>query len=183
MTQFENIDVMILEFIQQNLHTPWLNNLAIFITTLGDGGLLWLLIAVVLLFRKQTRHMGIMVVLALIISTLLGEVTLKHLFLRPRPFLTYENFNPLVHPTGLYSFPSGHTASSFAVAGILIWGFKKYKVPILLVASLIALSRVFLLVHYPTDILAGIILGFLCSQLVIWMYTHHKYLTQKLTKH
>ncbi|NLZ48864.1 MAG: phosphatase PAP2 family protein, partial [Clostridiales bacterium] len=69
-----------------------------------------------------------------------------------------------------FSFPSGHTGFSFAATGVLAKYFRKYRIPLFILASLMAFSRVYLCVHYPSDIIGGIILGLICSQISIWVF-------------
>ena len=108
---------------------------------------------------------------ALILSTILGEGILKHVVQRVRPSEDIPAVNLLIAKPLSYSFPSGHTASSFAVAGVLAKYFKDYAIEFLGLASLIAFSRLYLYVHYPTDVLAGIILGLICSRIIIYMFS------------
>ncbi|WP_342356973.1 phosphatase PAP2 family protein [Clostridium algidicarnis] len=109
-----------------------------------------------------------MALAALGLSTILGEGILKHVVHRMRPSSDINVINILIAKPLSYSFPSGHTTSSFAVAGVLSKHFKKYAVGFFALASLIAFSRLYLYVHYPTDVLVGIILGLLCS----WVINH-----------
>lgn len=113
-----------------------------------------------------------MVVAALFLATLLGEEIMKNLMQRPRPFIDHPAFS-LIIPTPLsFSFPSGHTTSSFAVAGVLATKIKKYKYIFLILAMAISFSRLYLLVHYPSDVIVGIILGLTCSFIVIKIFTY-----------
>jgi undecaprenyl-diphosphatase len=89
---------------------------------------------------------------------------------RIRPSADIPEINMLIAKPLSYSFPSGHAASSFAVAGVLSKYFKKYAPEFLGLASLIAFSRLYLYVHYPTDVLAGIILGLICSRIIIYIF-------------
>lgn len=164
------LDLGILEIVKNFHQYEPLNDLVIAITSLGNGGLIWMLICGVLLIDKKTRSAGFLALFALILSTLVGEVTLKHYFLRPRPFITHTDIVPLIYPKGIYSFPSGHTTSSFAVAGVLSYMLSRHRTAIWVLACLISLSRVYLLVHYPTDIIFGAVIGGLCSILTIKLY-------------
>lgn len=163
----QTIDNNILGFIQVNLHNPMLDKIMPLISMIGDVGAVWIAIAVAFLFFPKYRIYGIMIVFAVLLAALAGEVVLKHLVERIRPC----NLNTLVpmlisRPTD-FSFPSGHTSVSFA-ATIIIWkANRKFGIFALLLASLIAFSRLYLYVHYPTDILAGIALGLLCGATAI----------------
>lgn len=154
-----NIDNWILSFIQEYIANPFLDRVFPLITSIGDTGLLWIAIAVVLLFSRKNRKVGVLLIVALLITTFLGEGILKNLIQRPRPFLAMNKDVLLIDRPSSYSFPSGHTGSSFAAAYILANYFKRYRIIFYIIASLIAFSRLYLYVHYPTDILGGIALG------------------------
>lgn len=163
------MDLSILESIQNNFQSPLNDIIFSTITKLGDAGFLWLVIAFALIVTKKYRKIGILVVMALILTTLVGELFIKHLVQRPRPFVVHSHLNTVIPKVSGYSFPSGHTASSFAAAIILINEFKKYWIPILVLAIGIAISRLYLLVHYPSDVIAGMLLGISCSLVVLKM--------------
>lgn len=171
----QNIDLMGLKFIQEFLHYPVLDKLMIFITTLGNGGGIWITVAVYLLLNKKYRKIGIMSIIALVLVTILGEGLMKHIVQRLRPFADYPTFQLIIAKSSLYSFPSGHTASSFAVAGVLSKEFKKYRVGIFSFASLIAFSRIYLFVHYPSDIVGGIILGLFSAWITYELFNNSEY--------
>ena len=161
MNQFE---ASIILWIQENLRGP-LDKVVKVITTLGDDGIAWIAIGVTLLFWKKTRVIGATVLVSLLLDYLIVNVTLKTLFARPRPYVTNELITPLVGGTSAYrSFPSGHSGGSFAAMSA-IWRLtpKKIGIPALVLATLVALSRLYVGVHYPTDIIAGCIIGFVCS--------------------
>ncbi|SHH76797.1 phosphatase PAP2 family protein [Clostridium grantii] len=155
----QNTDLWILEFIQQFLNYPLMDKLMIYITTLGDKGAIWILISIFLLINKNHRKTGIMVMIALVLSTILGEGIIKHIVQRLRPFATYPSFKLIIGKQTMYSFPSGHTATAFAAAAVLSKEFKKYNILFFSIAGLIAFSRLYLFVHYPSDIIVGILLG------------------------
>ncbi len=164
MAQFE---IQILNGIQNLLGCKFCDVLFETITHLGDAGLFWIILAVVLLFFKKTRKTGICMGLALVLGLIFGNLILKNVFQRMRPFY-YDS--ALISPETLlidiphdYSFPSGHTLASFNAALAIFWNNKKWGVPALVLAALIAFSRLYLFVHFPTDILGGILLAFACS--------------------
>lgn len=167
MSLLQRLDNSILVLIKNSMHSIIMDKFMIIITSLGNGGVIWLLIAALLIINKKYRNVGFMAIGALILATVLGEGVLKHLVQRVRPSADIPAVNLLIAKPLSYSFPSGHTTSSFAVAGVLAKYLKKYSIGILGLASLIAFSRLYLYVHYPTDVIAGIILGLLCSKLVI----------------
>ncbi len=165
MNQFE---ASIILWIQENLRGA-LDGLWIFITHLGDDGILWIILGIVLLFWKKTRPIGLTMLISLLFDYLIINVTLKDLIARPRPFVVNEAIKPLVTGVSPYrSFPSGHSGGSFAAMFALYkWVPKKVGIPALVLAALVALSRLYVGVHYPTDIIAGCIVGFMCS---VWAY-------------
>lgn len=158
-------DMPVLSFVQQHLHNPFTDLFFPFITYLGELGACWVFISLVLLFMKKYRRAGFLMLAALILATLLGEGLLKHIVCRPRPFesLLPPGTSLLIPPPGGYSFPSGHTCASFAAAVALFSQHKKQGAPALVLAALIGFSRVFLFVHFPSDVLAGALLGTLAG--------------------
>jgi undecaprenyl-diphosphatase len=147
-----------------------MDKVMVIITSLGNMGIIWVVISALLIMNKKYRSVGIMVLAALLLSTILGEGILKHVVRRIRPSANISAVNLLITKPLTYSFPSGHTTSSFAAAGILARCFKEYALEIFALASLIAFSRLYLYVHYPTDVLAGIILGLACSNVITYMF-------------
>ncbi len=152
----------LLQLIQQ-MHNDILDKIMIFITSLGDKGMVWIVLALVLLLFKKTRRCGVAVLVALALQLLLGNILLKNIFARLRPFYDYPTVKLLIDKPGGFSFPSGHTFSSFAAAASVLLYNKKIGIPAIVLASLIAFSRLYLFVHYPTDILAGIFFGILVA--------------------
>lgn len=151
-------DFILLNFIRDNLSGNFLDYLMKFITHLGDGGGIWVISAITLLCFRKTRRAGIWLAIALAVAAVLGDIVLKNIFTRMRPFAA-ANVPIIINPPGSYSFPSGHTGSSFAAATVLSGFYKKWAVLFYTVAALIAFSRVYLYVHYPSDIVGGVILG------------------------
>jgi len=155
-TQF---DLNLLKLIHEIFYFPPIDGIMKFISFLGNGGFVWIVTALFLLIFKKTRRMGAAVSLALIFSLVVGNILMKPIIARVRPFDFDLSVVPLIKPPTDFSFPSGHTLSSFAAAGALLFCNKKAGIPAMVLASLIAFSRLYLLVHYPTDVLAGIIIG------------------------
>lgn len=143
-------------------------------TFLGNGGAIWILIAGLLILNKKYRDVGFMTLGAVILSSILGEGILKHIVQRARPSASIPTANLLISKPLSYSFPSGHTTASFTAAGVLARYFNSYASGLFTLASLIAFSRLYLYVHYPTDVLAGIILGLICSRITIYIYSRIK---------
>lgn len=166
-----NFDNLILLFIKNNMHGNIMDKVMVIITSLGNGGAIWIIICGALIINKKYRKIGIMALGALILSAILGEGILKHVVQRIRPSADIPVINMLITKPLSYSFPSGHSASSFAVAGVLSKYFKKYAPGFLGLASLIAFSRLYLYVHYPTDVIAGMILGLICCRIIIYVFS------------
>lgn len=171
MNLIQKFDVYILELIKNNMHDPFLDKAMIVITSLGNMGIIWIAIAVFLIISKKYRKIGFMVLVALILGSILGDGIIKHVIKRLRPSYNIPAINLLIANPVSYSFPSGHTTSSFAAAGILSRYFEKYSLEIFSLAALIAFSRLYLYVHYPSDVLVGIILGLLCSKVTLYIFS------------
>ena len=154
-----NWEFALLDFIYQHFYHPISNALMVFITYLGEYGCIWIFLAILLLCKKKYRTYGILMLLSLLITFLIGEVGLKHIVGRVRPCDVQPFVSILIPKPNGFSFPSGHTASSFTAAVILFHANRKWGIGALILAFLIAFSRIYLYVHYPTDILAGMLLG------------------------
>ncbi len=152
-------DGAVMAWVQENFHNAFTDAIFPVITYLGEFGAVWLVLAAVLLCGKRTRLWGAGVLAALVLGVALGEGLLKYLVQRPRPFAVFPDASLLIPPPSGYSFPSGHACSSFAASTVLLRYSKKLGVPALILAVLIAFSRVFLFVHWPTDVLCGAALG------------------------
>ena len=129
----------------------------------GEVDWIWILLAVVLLARKSTRKLGTAVAISLVLDLILCNLLLKPIVARPRPFTFRPELTLLVKAPRDFSFPSGHTAASFAAASALLFSKHKSWIPAMVLAAAIALSRLYLYVHYPSDVLAGVAVGFLCG--------------------
>ena len=164
MNQFE---VSILLWIQENLRGA-LDGFWIFITHLGDSGYLWIAIGVALLLFKKTRPVGISVLLALVINVFMTNIGLKNIIARTRPFNVNPELVTLIKHPSSYSFPSGHTSGSLTAAFVLYHLMpKKIGVPAVVLATMIGFSRMYVGVHYPTDVLGGIMVAVIASTLGI----------------
>lgn len=146
------------------IHTPILNHFMYYITLLGDKGIFWIIVGIAMLFflPKRYRKIGLTVAIALVLSVIMCNLILKNAFHRDRPFwvdTTFENLFNYFDTIDDWSFPSGHTSASFASAlAIRMWKKREGIIAIIL-AALIAVSRLYLCVHYPTDVLVSLILG------------------------
>ena len=160
----ESFDLPILDWIAENLYCPLLDFLMPIITLFGDAGIFWIAVAVVLILIPKYRKIGLSMGAALLIGLLLCNLTLKPLVARMRPYdykLEYfgQTVRLLVERQSDFSFPSGHTIASFEAAVVLLYYNRKMGIPAMVLACLIAFSRLYLYVHYPTDVLVSMVLG------------------------
>lgn len=143
----------------QSIQNDFLTGIFKVITTLGEGGVLWIVLGLFLLFNKKTKWMGITVLAALLFTLLVGNLTLKPLVARPRPCWRHPEIPLLIANPKDFSFPSGHSMSSFAAAAsVLMWN-RRAGIAALAGAVIMACTRLYFYVHYPTDIVAGLLIG------------------------
>lgn len=159
------MDARLLLWIQEHLRIEALNGIVCFITSLGNTGLVWIAMSLVLLAIPRTRRWGLTCAIALLIGFLATNVALKNIVHRIRPYEVIETLRILIPPEHDLSFPSGHATSSIAAAWALFRiAPRKYGVPALVLGVLISLSRLYVGVHYPTDVLAGILVGLAAAE-------------------
>ena len=159
-----SFDLPILDWIAANLWCPVLDTVMPIITMFGDGGIFWIAISVILLFTKKYRKTGLSMAFALSMGLLVCNIILKPGVARIRPYdFQMEYFTKEIQliAGGMhdFSFPSGHTIASFEACTALMLGNKKFGIPATVLAVLVAFSRLYLYLHYPTDVIASIILG------------------------
>ena len=169
-----SFDLPILDWIQANLQCGFLDVLMPIITLFGEDGIFWIACAVILLILKKHRKTGLGMAFALIMGLILCNMTLKPLVQRIRPYdFQAQNYGItiklLIEGLHDYSFPSGHTIASFEAATVLLLNNKKLGIPAMILACLIAFSRLYLYVHYPTDVLVSIVLGIGIAFLANWL--------------
>ncbi|MCH5184534.1 MAG: phosphatase PAP2 family protein [Oscillospiraceae bacterium] len=164
MSFITDIDLYLLDLIQTYIRTPVLDKIMVFITLLGNGGFIWIIAAVSLSVIKKYRRCGLSMIIALVFCMMIGNGVLKPYFARIRPF-DLTGFEPLIKRPGGYSFPSGHTMAAFSCVCAVIFFDRVLGMGVLVLAVLMAFSRMYLYMHYPTDILGGIFFGavFGCS--------------------
>lgn len=160
-----SFDYSILNYINEHFHNAFFDGFFSIITHLADAGWFWIALAALLLCFKKTRKTGCVMVAALLMGVIFGNGILKPLIHRVRP---YDNaaWSPavtratlLISPPSDYSFPSGHTLASFEGAFGIFLCNKKWGAPALVLAVLISFSRLYFYIHYPTDVIGGMILG------------------------
>lgn len=166
MQSFLELDGNILLWIQQNVRQPWLTPIMKAVTALGDFGLIWIILTIILLIRRSSRGIGAQCALSLIFSSIIVNLVLKLIVARTRPYEVVPGLTLLVQRAWDYSFPSGHAAASFSAAWIIFRKApRKYGIPALVLAALISFSRLYVGIHYPTDVVCGILVGLFCA----WM--------------
>lgn len=177
----ENFDLPILNWIQQNLQSEVLDFLMPLITILGDAGIFWIACSVILMLIPKQRKAGFSMGIALLIGVVVCNLIMKPMFARIRPYtynidilkLDWSDFlvkgQLLVEKCSDFSFPSGHTIASFEASVALYKNNKRLGIPALILACLIAFSRLYLYVHYPTDVIASVILGTIFALLGNWI--------------
>ncbi len=154
-----SFEIEILDFIRESLSCRFFDVFFSTITRFADHGIGWIITAILLICFKKTRKMGISMGLALIIGYITGNMFLKNVVGRVRPYDFAGNIELLVEKLSDFSFPSGHTLCSFEGAFTIFIRNKRWGIAAIIFAALIALSRLYLYVHYPSDVLAGALLG------------------------
>lgn len=170
MAAFSQMEANILLWIQEHLRAGWLTPPMKVFSLMGDMGLFWIALTLLLLSFKRTRRVGAYCAVSMALTFLLVNVAIKPLAARVRPYDAFPVLQAklLVEPEHDYSFPSGHSANSFAVAWILLRMTKKqYGIPAITLASLIAISRLYVSVHYPSDVICGIIIAIAMAELTL----------------
>lgn len=176
--KLQALDELVLKKIKR-LHNHTNNRIMAIITYLGSGGLIWFAMCVPLIISRHYRTAGLNILLSLFITWLTGEITIKRLVGRVRPSEELPEDEQIIKRPKYYSFPSGHSASSFSVVAVTLMRCPWWIVlPVAILATLIAFSRMYLRVHYLTDVVAGIILGLVCgfSSVAIYNAIYHNVL-------
>ena len=154
-------DAAVITAISENAHSAFLTTFFRIVTLLGEGGIFWIAAAVVLLFFKKTRRCGICIGASLLIGVIIGNGIIKNVVARPRPYDAIAGIESVVSHLSDYSFPSGHSLCCFEAATALAMNRTRWAIPAYVAAVLVAVSRLFLFVHYPTDVICGALLGIL----------------------
>ncbi|MBQ8503934.1 MAG: phosphatase PAP2 family protein [Clostridia bacterium] len=228
---FLNFDLSVFEWVQ-SIQSGILNTIMVVITTLGDEGIIFITLGLVLMCTKKYRKAGLAVLISLLVMTVLNNVVLKDLFARVRPFYIFdleglmadkdvflaagkgERFNyfvekvtagiekypefaakwtetyefpNLIDKLTSYSFPSGHTSSAFAAAIAVLWYDRKIGIPTTIFAALMGFSRIYVQVHYCSDVIAGVIVGIIYALIGVLIVKFlfpvlDKYVFQKLAQ-
>ncbi len=166
------MDIKLFYFINKNLSFYPLDIIMSFLSYIGWGGFIWIIISLYFIFfaKKEERKLGLLCLAGLILSTLVIELILKNIFCRLRPYDVLNDVNLLVFREKTFSFPSGHATSSFTSAIILGFKNRKRLVTFLILAFLISFSRIYCGVHYPSDVFFGGLIGLIIGFLVNFIY-------------
>ncbi len=156
-----NFDFAILNWIQENLKSEFLDRFCPIFTSLGAAGWFFILIAIILLCIPKYRKWGACLACALLLGLIFGNMLIKNLVMRTRPYDMVENYELLVKKLSDYSYPSGHTLAAFEFLTVICMMpiKRRYKVLAGIFAFTMAFSRLYLYVHFPTDVLGGMLLG------------------------
>ena len=171
LSTLQNLDGSILLAIQ-SARMEWLNPIVSIFTKLGDKGILFIALAVLMLCWRPTRKAGVLAICAMLLGLLCTNVVLKHLFARPRPWLDVPGLVNLVNEPDPNSFPSGHTCCAFAAGMVWVRSLPKKWMAVLAVvlAVCMGLSRLYVGVHYPSDVLVGALVGSFCAWMAWKLY-------------
>lgn len=162
----QQLDWTILHGIQDSLRCGFLDFVMPKITTLGNGGAIWIILAVSLMISRKYRKYGFVMISALAVGALIGNVCIKPLVARARP-CWIESVSLLIQNPKDYSFPSGHTLSSVIGAVVLTAANRKFGWFAIPLAALIAFSRLYLYVHFPSDVLTAAVMGVIIGVAVV----------------
>lgn len=145
----------------QSIHNPILDKIVVVITSLGNAGIFWILLTLVMLIVCKDKKVAWTSALALLFSLLVINIFLKNIVMRARPCWIDDTIPLLVKNPKDYSFPSGHSSASFASAVSIVQyaRYRKQGIAAVILAALIAVSRMYVFVHFPTDVFVGTILG------------------------
>ena len=180
-----NIDVAIYQFVD-SIMNPVLNVIMTFITHLGDTpGIIWFILGLGLLIPRKTRKLGILLFAGLAFASVINNLCLKEIIERPRPYnldpevwknAGYEYIWPnLIKKSDSWSFPSGHTSTSIGAGFALLLGCRKKElgigIPAFIISLLIGFSRIYVHVHYPTDVIVGAVIGLLSGLAMYLVFT------------
>ncbi len=166
-SQIKKFDEFVVREISR-IHSKTLNRIMMFFSKIGSGGMVWFALCLPMLMRKEYRVAGVNIMFSLLVTWFLGELILKHIVARVRPSEKIPDEEMLVKKPRFYSFPSGHSASSFSVVGTACLLCPVYMTVVFgVIALCIAFSRIYLRVHYLSDVIAGIVLGFLLGMVSV----------------
>ena len=177
-----HLDGNILLWIQEHIRKEFFDPIVIFISSLGNAGWFWLVLLAVLLCIPRYRKAGMTGMVAVLIGFLITNVCIKNMAARIRPYEVVEGLKFIGTKPHDFSFPSGHSTCSIAASAALFATLpKKAGIPLLVLAILICLSRLYVGVHYPTDVLAGVLIGLFAAMASFYMMNRRNKNTKKGT--
>ena len=154
----------------QNIHNPVLDKIMIVLSTIGDAGLLWIGVAILLICMKKYRKCGLQVAVAMLLTFIVGNLILKNMIHRDRPCWIDPSITLLVKSPSDFSFPSGHSMNGFTASVSILLCDKKLGIVAVILAAAIAFSRLYNFVHFPTDVIAGIVIGIVSALFVNYLF-------------
>ena len=173
-SRFCNFELRNLKRLHDYLYSPFMDQLMVTVTSTGNLGLIWIFLALVLMVQDNAfRHqVGLMMLIALLLCIMIGNIAIKNIVKRNRPFF-HKNYKLLIKQPWDYSFPSGHTLASFAAATVFFYMNPNVGFVAVVYALLIALSRLYLRVHFFTDVFFSMFLGIGLGVLAMALYDTH----------
>ncbi len=168
----QNMDIKLLSLIQRRLRCAVLDKVMPLITALGTFGIVWGVVMIIFLRTPRYRRMGIILFVTLAVCAVFTNVILKLVVARPRPCHIFTDIPLLISCPMDFSFPSGHTMSSFAAATVILHTNAVLGIIALAFAILISFSRLYLFVHFPSDVLAGILFGVLTAGVMLMVFQY-----------
>ena len=169
MDALNQFEIGILDFIQNTFSCKFLDYFFIVITSLSNKGIFWIILAIVLLCFKKTRKTGACLGVALVLGEILGNRILKNIFDRPRPYTVNPDITLVIDKLSSFSFPSGHSRCAVECAIAIFANNKKWGIAAIVLAVLTGFSRLYLYMHYPTDVLGGAVLGIIDGLLAVFI--------------
>ena len=159
----------------QGLHNPIMDRVMIVVTSLGNMGIFWIVLSLILVLPRKYRKAGSCMLVSIVLSFVLGNLIIKNVVHRTRPFIVDPTVQLLIKKPHEYSFPSGHTLNGITASVTLFLYHRREGIVAIILALVIAFSRLYLFVHYPTDILGGIVLGTIDALIVYSLLKKYKY--------
>ena len=154
----------------QDIHNPALDKVMVFVSVLGNAGIFWIAVGLLLLITKRYRRGGAQMLVAMAVTFIIGNLILKNLVARERPCWIDREVLLLMASPSDYSFPSGHSMNGFAGSVSLLCIDKRIGIPAVILAAVIAFSRLYLFMHFPTDVFAGIVIGLVIALITNYVF-------------
>lgn len=154
----------------QDIHNPVLDKVMVFVSALGNAGIFWIAVGLLLLITKRYRRGGAQMLVAMAVTFVIGNLILKNLVARERPCWIDREVQLLMASPSDYSFPSGHSMNGFAGSVSLLCIDRRIGIPAVILAAVIAFSRLYLFMHFPTDVFAGIVIGLVIALITNYVF-------------